>query len=240
MDYKSFVFRHRFWIFAAVYWLGFALYSVDRENVSLWMVQRIMPGATDDAVLRALRIILAFGAGLVTLCALVRTWATAYLDTSVVHDTKLHSESLVASGPYRYVRNPLYLGGFLLSLGFALMASRLGFVVIVAGITALQLMLIFHEEHELALTHGGSFAAYRAKVPRLVPALTPRVPDAGTPARWGQALLGEAFMWIFAFAATAGAVTLNTKWVAGTALFGVMFHIVVIGGVRRARARRRA
>jgi hypothetical protein len=47
--------------------------------------------------------------------------------------------------------------------------------------------------------------------------------------------VGEAFMWIFAFAAVAWAITLNMKWMAGAALFGMAFHIVVIGGVRRAR-----
>src|SRR5205823_5831012 len=81
----------------------------------------------------ALRGLFAVGASFTVLAALIRTWATAYLDTSVVHDSQLQTEALVASGPYRYVRNPLYLGGLLLAVGFALVASRLGAIVILAG-----------------------------------------------------------------------------------------------------------
>jgi protein-S-isoprenylcysteine O-methyltransferase Ste14 len=56
--------------------------------------------------------------------ALVRSWAEAYLHSSVVHDSELHTERLMADGPYRYVRNPLHLGLILLAAWMRTMASR--------------------------------------------------------------------------------------------------------------------
>ena len=58
------------------------------------------------------RIVILFGSLLVFLAAGLRTWGAAYLRTEVVHDTAQHSEALVADGPFRYTRNPLYLGTF--------------------------------------------------------------------------------------------------------------------------------
>ena len=59
----------------------------------------------------------ASGAALVFVAALLRTWATAYLRTEIVHDAPQHAEALVADGPYRYVRNPLYLANLPLIAG---------------------------------------------------------------------------------------------------------------------------
>ena len=119
--------------------------------------------------------ILALGAALAVLAALVRTWAAAYLQSEVVHDTNIHIEGLVADGPYRYVRNPLYLGGVLFAVGFAMTASRLGFVVIVGGLTLFYYRLIAREESLLRETQGESYRQFLTLVPRLVPSLSPRV-----------------------------------------------------------------
>lgn len=44
---------------------------------------------------------------LVGAAAEIRTWATAYLGSEIVFDLNLHTNRLVADGPYRYVGNPL-------------------------------------------------------------------------------------------------------------------------------------
>ncbi|MEP6491148.1 MAG: methyltransferase [bacterium] len=230
---SNFVFRNRFWLIGAIFWIGFGLYTVDRENVVVALARALDPGASDAVLSRTVRIVFGVGALAVILAAALRTWATAYLKTDVVHDRNLHSATLVASGPYRHVRNPLYLGLLLMSFAFAMMASRSGFVVIVLGIFAFQLALILHEEHQLSQVHAENFLAYRRAVPRLIPSLTPRVSDAGTQPRWGQAFVGEAFMWIFAIAAVVWVLTLNMKYVGATALAGVIAHIVIIPVVRR-------
>src|SRR5262250_2812371 len=52
---------------------------------------------------------LILGAALLGVAAMLRTWASAYLHAEVVYASEVKTEALVADGPYRRVRNPLYL-----------------------------------------------------------------------------------------------------------------------------------
>ena len=124
----EFEFRNRFWIISGTFCLGFSCYVWDHMNMSVALARMILGGLNSPLADRWIRAIFAVGVLLVTLGALVRSWAAAYLHSSVVHDSELHSDRLVADGPYRRVRNPLYLGNILLAVGLGLMASRTGFV----------------------------------------------------------------------------------------------------------------
>jgi protein-S-isoprenylcysteine O-methyltransferase Ste14 len=64
------------------------------------------------------------GALFVFAAATLRTWASAYLRTEVVHDTNQHSEALVADGSFRFTRNPRYLANIPMAVGIGLLASR--------------------------------------------------------------------------------------------------------------------
>jgi protein-S-isoprenylcysteine O-methyltransferase Ste14 len=221
MKATNFEFRQRFWIIALLYWAGFVLYRFDRVNIAQWAVQRAAP---DNSSLETLlmRYLLAFGALLVLLAAWLRTWAAAYLRSDVVHDPSLHVEKIVADGPYRYMRNPLYLGGILLALGVGLLVSRAGFIVLVAGISILYVRLMVLEEANLGREQGELYREFCRRVPRLWPSLSPRVPRGNLEPKWGQAFLGELFMWGFFVAMTWFALTLNivvTWWIGGAALF---------------------
>jgi protein-S-isoprenylcysteine O-methyltransferase Ste14 len=210
MKATEFEFRYRFWFIAAIYAIGFWLYFFEHVNAGQALAERILghglQGAADRHLLQA---IFTLGAAAALLAALIRTWAAAYLQSEVVHDHTLHAERLVADGPYRYVRNPLYLGGVLLALGFGVLASRLGFLVIVIGLTIFYYRLIMREEAALLETQGESYRRFLAAVPRLIPSLTPRLPSGGKKVRWGQAFLGEAFMWLFTASIVLFAATLS-------------------------------
>ena len=127
----------------------------------------------------------------------------------------------MADGPYRYVRNPLYLGSVLFAVGFAMAASRLGFVVIVGGLTLFYFRLIAREESLLSETQGEPYRRFLEAVPRLMPSLSPRVAAGGLVPRWGQAVLGETFMWLFAVAAACFAATLSQRVFLTTTAAGV-------------------
>ena len=80
---------------------------------------------------------------------------------------------LTRTGPYAYTRNPLYLGSTMIAFGFALAASSLIiFVVLAVMFTAIYLPTIRSEELYLR-EHFAGFDEYAAKVPRLLPRLTP-------------------------------------------------------------------
>ena len=119
MKATEFEFRHRALLSLVQIWLAFQVYVIDHSDVVWWLC----PWSTRRGALLA-RLTFFLAALLVGAAAAIRTWAAAYLGSDVVHDLRLHTESLVADGPYRYVRNPLYLGSFLLSIGLAARGVR--------------------------------------------------------------------------------------------------------------------
>jgi len=211
MRATTFEFRYRFWVIGAIFWAGFSLYRVDPVNagyaLSVWLSAHT---GWPQAVL--LRLIFALAALITVAAAVLRTWACSFLHSDVVHDGALHSDRLVADGPYRYLRNPLYLGTILLAVGMGVMASRLGFAVIVLGILIFTLRLIGREEAELMASQGESYLNYRKAVPCLVPSFSPRVPEGGGRSQWMQSFQGEGFFWGFTIAMVVFAITLKVVY----------------------------
>ena len=97
--------------------------------------------------------------------------------------------------PSRYVRNPLYLGNLIHTLALALLMPPSGAIFCILAIGIFQLRLIAAEESFLTAKLGEPYLAYCAKVPRLIPALTPRVPASTLQPKWLTAFLGEIYMW---------------------------------------------
>src|SRR5688572_4179649 len=75
--------------------------------------------------------------------------------------------NLVSSGPYRFSRNPMYVGVSLILLGWA-MAFRSSVLLLYAVIVmvAFHLRVVFGEEPWLARTHERKWNDYRSRVPR--------------------------------------------------------------------------
>lgn len=77
-------------------------------------------------------------------------------------------EGLRVDGPHRFVRHPLYAGGYLILWGAAV--SPLGLMTAVCGSLYLAIGTAF-EERRLLRLYGESYAEYRKRVPALVPYL---------------------------------------------------------------------
>lgn len=238
MRATDFEFRHRFWFIALIFWVSFSAYYLDPRNVGAALARLISGGGLDTvAGQRALHGVFWVAALIVGLAAWVRTWASAYLASERVHDPNLRTEGVVADGPYRHLRNPLYLGNLLLALAMGLTMSRLGMALVLIGHGVFLARLIGREEGELMATQGESYRAYLAAVPSLWPSLRPRVPAGGLAPRWGQAFAGETFIWLLFAGLAWFAVTLNGRAIWVVAAVGMAFYLVMLAVLKRQRAR---
>jgi protein-S-isoprenylcysteine O-methyltransferase Ste14 len=92
----------------------------------------------------------------------------------------------VAVGPYRYFRNPMYVGGFAVLAGVGLVVGSVAIVGLAGAFLLIaHLFVVLYEEPSLARRFGEPYRRYLATVPRWWPALPGRYPpsDAGHDAR---------------------------------------------------------
>jgi hypothetical protein len=168
----------------------------NRPPVPLWEFARRRRTATVTGVPLVLLIFghpsslgMGVGMALVALGQLVRFWSAGYI----------HKDAEVATGgPYAHVRNPLYVGSFLISAGLATMAGG-WWPWLVIG---LQFGVVYHltvlsEERYLEGILGQPYRDYVASVPRWVPSLRRygkpggsfNVRQIGANKEWGSAAL---------------------------------------------------
>lgn len=76
-------------------------------------------------------------------------------------------QRLVAAGPYRFSRNPMYVGVTLILSGWAVLFWSLTLMVYCALVLlAFHIRVIVGEEPQLKRTFGADWESYRARVPR--------------------------------------------------------------------------
>jgi len=205
-------------MFGLVFTVAFSLYLLDPQNATAVLANLLAARLGISADLLA-RVLFAFAAVLLIAAALIRTWASAYLRSDVVYAADIQTRSLVADGPYRHVRNPLYFANLLMAIGMGAMASRIGFFVLVLGMLLFCYRLIQREEAALRAVQCESYDRYRQAVPRFWPALQPRVPAGHGQANWTAGFKAESWYWGFAAALVGFAITLKTS------LFFVIFSL---------------
>ena len=215
MRATAFEFRYRFFLLGLIFWVGYVFGNLLTPGVTLG---EMLANWTGHPTAAGARFFFAAGAFVIALASALRTWATAYLRGDIVHDMELHSHRLVADGPYRHLRNPLYLGTILMACGIGVLYNWAGWLFIVAGVTVFNLRLIGREEEALLISQGESFQAFKKAVPCLIPSLSPRLPAAGQAPHWRQAFFAESFIWAFALALGLFAITFDTRL-----LFAIMF-----------------
>ena len=77
--------------------------------------------------------------------------------------------ALVASGPFRFSRNPMYLGSLFVGVGAALLAGTWPMWLVPATLVLLQnFVIIPFEERSMERTFGDAYNAYRARVRRWI------------------------------------------------------------------------
>ena len=119
-----------------------------------------------------------WGIALVVVGELLRSWALGWTGEHT-RSQELKASFLVTGGPYKYIRNPLYLGNILNGCGVMLAAcgelSLLGCLLVwLLGSISLYVVYascIISEEAFLAVRFGEIFFNYRAQTPTILPRL---------------------------------------------------------------------
>jgi protein-S-isoprenylcysteine O-methyltransferase Ste14 len=86
------------------------------------------------------------------------------------------NEELATTGPYAYIRNPLYLGSIVIAGGFALAALRWEIALALVLMFAAIYIPVIRGEERFLNEHFANYAEYCARVPRLLPSFPPSFP----------------------------------------------------------------
>lgn len=193
------VFRLRFVLHVAIYGIGLFMpwnRLVPVASVlSTWLVfaaeiarQQWMSftGATIS--------VLVVAAALAFAAAALRTWAAAWMGHLVVGSGQMQATELVAEGPYRRMRHPLYAGILLHTMALAVLMPPVGAVFAIVAMVLLDSWLMVAEDRFLRGRLGAAYEAYRRDVPAILPAWRARAGSASRLA-WGEAAMSEIYFW---------------------------------------------
>jgi protein-S-isoprenylcysteine O-methyltransferase Ste14 len=117
----------------------------------------------------------ALGVAITVAGLLVSLWARFSLGKQWSHIVSLKQDhELIVTGPYRWVRNPMYSGVLLMYLGTALYLDRwLALAAVLSKLLGFWRM-IWEEERMLKEEFPAAYADYRRRVPSLIPFRFPR------------------------------------------------------------------
>ncbi len=196
MGASAIEFRLRMVINAAIFILGFwapwieAWHVGHRISLLGWLALEL--SRADIASFAVATPLLLIIAGLIAAKGvLFRVWGTAYLGAGTVNSFNMVAGKVMADGPYRYMRNPLYIGLWcmVIAAAFLMPATGAAFAVILIAIFAFRLTL--GEEAFLTAHLGEPYLAYMRAVPRFIPRLRGAPARTGARPHWLRAMLAE-------------------------------------------------
>jgi protein-S-isoprenylcysteine O-methyltransferase Ste14 len=200
MRASAFEFRFRVWVMVAIVFVGFWSPWIEWANLGsrthawTWLGAELATFGLSS--LTGIELVTFLVIAVAAAGAAVRIWGTAYLGTGVVHNAQMKAGDstagqVLADGPYRFMRNPLYLGSYLTMAAISVLMPPSGAAVCLVLMAFFLLRLILGEEAFLAPRLGEPYLAYCKAVPRLIPSLWPRVPKGTITPHWGRAFLAE-------------------------------------------------
>jgi len=161
-------------------------------------------------LVRPTRESLMIGAPIALLGVLIRAWASGHI---------MKNDRLATSGPYAFTRNPLYVGSFLIAVGFALVAHWAAVLGVAAFFLLIYAPTIARERANIENRFPGAYEQYAANVPAFIPRLTPWRNDAlGTSMHFSPALYLRHGEWKAALAYVAATLWLVLRMRAGAVL----------------------
>ena len=133
-----------------------------------------------------------FGLLLVTFGELIRIYSVAFIGAISRTRKNRTGGRLIKEGPFAYVRNPLYVGNFFITLGIAVYGARTGIILLAVILFAIQYFFIVqYEESLLKETFGEEYDQYCAEVPPFIPRRTLAIDQLQWPGSFSGALQSE-------------------------------------------------
>ena len=150
--------------------------------VARFFVRPVFPGTAEEIIVTGVSVILVL-AGVI-----LRAWAAGYAGNHT-RTSKIEAGKLAMSGPYAFVRNPIYLGSIVLGIGMVGIIGdwRLS-PLCVATFTALYFVIIPAEEEFLRREYPLEYKVYCQNVRRLLPRFMPWAGAERTSFAWRPAL----------------------------------------------------
>ena len=127
-------------------------------------------GALFIVLARPRPLTLVIGGAVALVGLLIRAWSAGHIRKN---------DRLATSGPYAHTRNPLYLGSFILGIGFTIAAASSLWLLLTLGALFASLFLGIYlpvmrvEAATLAGLFGDDYERYAAAVPLFFPRLAP-------------------------------------------------------------------
>jgi len=195
MKASALEFRFRLLLMTLVIVLGFSapwielLHWGTRATTWLWLGFEL--GGLGMSSTSGIQLATVLMIALAAAAAAVRLWGTAYLGIGTVNNKAMKAGFVLADGPYRHVRNPLYIGSWLMVAAISVLMPPTGALFTMVVLSVFLFRLILGEEAFLSAQLGEPYAIYKKAVPRLIPSIRARLASGGGSANWTGALLGE-------------------------------------------------
>jgi protein-S-isoprenylcysteine O-methyltransferase Ste14 len=113
------------------------------------------------------------GAGLSVVSVLLLWWVTRALRQNFSGTLRIHADpTLITTGPYRWVRHPMYTFILLMVLGFFLLSAN--WFIALTGLLSIVLVMVLRtpkEEAMMMAQFGDKYRAYMARTGRFLPRL---------------------------------------------------------------------
>ncbi|MGP8270673.1 MAG: methyltransferase family protein [Terracidiphilus sp.] len=189
-------FRLRMAIMAVLVILGFAAPWIEawgigrRMPLMIWLALELSRhGLVSFSA--AMRLVIILAALIAAKGMVFRLWGSAYLGPATVLHGQMKAGALIAAGPYRYLRNPLYIGLWAMLAAMAFLMPPTGALFVLVAVPLFLLRLTLGEEAFLTRELGQPYLDYLRAVPRLVPRLRTTLPPAASKPQWLHAVLTE-------------------------------------------------
>ena len=123
---------------------------------------------------------------------LFRIYSVAFIGTVSRTRSNSTGANLITEGPFAFVRNPLYIGNFIICFGIAVFSCTGWLVVLTVGLFAFQYYCIVkYEETILVEKFGEEYETYLRTVPAWLPKHLPSLDSIQWPTNFAPSLRSE-------------------------------------------------